>query len=330
MVNLIIWGRGNVASEILEEIKPYEEVYFKIIGVIDRDTVFEKKINTYKGHLVISLEDLFKIEFDYIVICSDFYDDIKRDMEQKYCIPLEKIKSYEFLGCCIKELRPIRIKLFYDDFFKKIYGKKCNKNMPSKIKVIYEGSIDNYSEEFLKDILEKEIDYVVLAVKDKRLQTSRYNLLKSEKLVDEDIIIKYKFEEKYSDTNNIFERSLLNRMKVRKQLDTYYFLNATKKYNVDDTGAIQWNNKRLFVGVTERTVYDPYTEQIENSPHKYENPDLKIEVGDVLVDIGACEGNFSLYNIELVKKVYIVECEDYWIENLEKTFAPYNIIVKLK
>lgn len=65
-------------------------------------------------------------------------------------------------------------------------------------------------------------------------------------------------------------------------------------------------------------------DQDHDSPHRYLTDDFRIGSNDVIADIGAAEGNFSLSNVEKVKKVYLFECDAEWIEALEATFSPWK------
>ena len=65
-------------------------------------------------------------------------------------------------------------------------------------------------------------------------------------------------------------------------------------------------------------------DQDPNSPHLYLTKDFSLNSKDVIADIGAAEGNFSLSNIETVKKIYLFECDSEWIEALEATFKPWK------
>ena len=65
-------------------------------------------------------------------------------------------------------------------------------------------------------------------------------------------------------------------------------------------------------------------EQNEYSPHRYISHYVKVEEGDVVFDVGAAEGNFSLEIIDMVSHVYLFEYDDMWIEALNRTFAPYR------
>ena len=51
--------------------------------------------------------------------------------------------------------------------------------------------------------------------------------------------------------------------------------------------------------------------------------------GDVVVDIGAAEGIFALSIIDRASKVYLIECDEAWIEALRLTFSPYADKVKI-
>ena len=66
-------------------------------------------------------------------------------------------------------------------------------------------------------------------------------------------------------------------------------------------------------------------EQMLQSPHCYRpNAFHNIFKGDIVVDGGAAEANFSLDIIDMAKKIYIYEGEARWIAALEKTFQDYQ------
>ncbi|MCC9138228.1 FkbM family methyltransferase [Pontibacter silvestris] len=70
-------------------------------------------------------------------------------------------------------------------------------------------------------------------------------------------------------------------------------------------------------------------EQDKASPHKYLTDQFKVEKGEVVVDAGAAEGIFSLSVIEQVRKIYLFETDEEWIEALEATFAPWKEKVEI-
>lgn len=80
----------------------------------------------------------------------------------------------------------------------------------------------------------------------------------------------------------------------------------------------RWSGKKI-----QRAYCDLIREQDDNSPHRYLTDSFTVDKDDVLVDIGAAEGNFSLAVIENVNKVYIFEYDPEWIEALKATFEPW-------
>lgn len=62
-------------------------------------------------------------------------------------------------------------------------------------------------------------------------------------------------------------------------------------------------------------------EQDPRSPHCYLYHGYEINEGDVVVDVGAAEGIFSLDVIDIADKVYLIEADSEWVEALQQTFA---------
>ncbi len=81
----------------------------------------------------------------------------------------------------------------------------------------------------------------------------------------------------------------------------------------------RWNEKRI-----KRGFSDLLREQDPKSPHRYLTPQFDAEENDVIADIGAAEGNFSLSVVDKVKKVCIFEYNREWARALRETFAPYG------
>ncbi len=91
------------------------------------------------------------------------------------------------------------------------------------------------------------------------------------------------------------------------------------------------NGKRMYMSKTYDTkekVENYYRsillEQDDKSPHKYLCNGFDVENGDVVVDVGVAEGNFSLDIIDKASKIFMVEADENWIEALKITFKDYN------
>ncbi len=80
-----------------------------------------------------------------------------------------------------------------------------------------------------------------------------------------------------------------------------------------------WSEKRV-----QRAYADLSREQDSESPHRYLSPGFEPGENDVLADIGAAEGNFSLAVIEKIKKIYLLEYDREWIKALQQTFEPWK------
>ncbi len=92
-----------------------------------------------------------------------------------------------------------------------------------------------------------------------------------------------------------------------------------------------WDNKKMFFKRSlnnRKKVLDylniSFWEQSDGSPHQYLSKEFSIEQGDVVLDIGAAEGNFTLSIIDQIEKAYLFECEPEWLEALKYTFADYR------
>ena len=92
-----------------------------------------------------------------------------------------------------------------------------------------------------------------------------------------------------------------------------------------------WNNKKLFfkkkydtAEKARRYIEGIKREQNINSPHCYTQNGFEPDKDDVVVDVGAAEGFFALDCVENVKKIFLIEGDQEWIEALQYTFQPYK------
>lgn len=83
-------------------------------------------------------------------------------------------------------------------------------------------------------------------------------------------------------------------------------LYISRKYNTLDTAALCYRNICL--------------EQDSLSPHRYLSPSFPCTDGGILLDIGAAEGFFALDNLDSFEKIYLLECDNDWLDALNKTF----------
>ena len=86
----------------------------------------------------------------------------------------------------------------------------------------------------------------------------------------------------------------------------------------------RWSEKRIRKGYS-----DLMREQDPDSSHRYLTDDFNVGSDDVIADIGAAEGNFSLSVVDKVKRIYIFEYDKEWSEALKATFAPWKDKVEI-
>lgn len=138
-------------------------------------------------------------------------------------------------------------------------------------------------------------------------------------------------------------RLVLNYLKKKPlQLFPYQF---PKKYNPSnikvyhddkrDLNYVMHEEKRMYFKRSwhRNDVKENYTnlliEQDKDSPHRYITENFTINENDVVADIGAAEGIFSLAIIESAEKVCLFETDNEWIEALKATFSPWKNKVEI-
>lgn len=102
------------------------------------------------------------------------------------------------------------------------------------------------------------------------------------------------------------------------------------KDETHDLHYMLWEGKKLYYkdgsrrGKAQQYFNSLRLEQDSRSPHRYLSGEFDVAEGDVVVDVGAAEGNFSLSIIEKARAVYLFETDKNWIRALEATFAPWR------
>ncbi len=113
-------------------------------------------------------------------------------------------------------------------------------------------------------------------------------------------------------------------------VDDYMALPGRVLYDAPaDMSYVEHQGKKMYFprGWTEQRMIDYYhsllAEQDGRSPHCYRKNGFDVEEDDVIVDVGAAEGIFSLERIDRVKKAYLIEADSMWVDALKMTFLPY-------
>lgn len=160
--------------------------------------------------------------------------------------------------------------------------------------------------------------------------------------------------------NHIQEKTFLKRLQVLsryknsgdpklKELVNYLIYHPlgvfnysfTEKYNEDDISVyfdekiglfyVYYFGKKMYMSreyrneeQVKRYCNSVLLEQDIESPHRYITDQFNVKENSVVVDAGVAEGNFSLLVVEKVKKIYMFEPDERWVEALNYTFEPYK------
>lgn len=146
----------------------------------------------------------------------------------------------------------------------------------------------------------------------------------------------YKLENKYKNSK---DKDIIDTISCFKSCGLQIFGNyfpKTKKYKVyrdeKNNPFVTYENKRIYYpplfnfdkyGENEY-LPDIFYEQYSGSPHLYVSDNTTIPNESIVIDAGACEGNFTIRFIDKIKKAYLIESDPKWVECLEKTFCAYK------
>lgn len=132
---------------------------------------------------------------------------------------------------------------------------------------------------------------------------------------------------------------------IRSMLQTYQLSAYNEKfiypYIIPKANSIYYDSKKQmrYVLFQDKRMYYPRKmeeqeissvyrmcclEQDPHSPHYYYKTGYEVKDGDIVIEAGVAEGNFALSIIDKVSKIYLVECEEKWVEALKCTFEPYK------
>lgn len=195
-----------------------------------------------------------------------------------------------------------------------------------------------------QDIHSLDFDYIDLwFIRDKDVVKQQ---LTEELTIDKSLIhnafnvIIERLREKYKGINNDEINCYLERMESSKELGVYYYnadhIDEKREAFYDSEKDLYYTffeHKRMYFSRKyngymyvsgKRYVEHIWQEQDKNSPHLYEEDEVIVQKGDIIVDAGVCEGNFALHHIDDAQKIYLIECDSDWMEALQATFEPYK------
>lgn len=90
---IVLWGTGSVALKVIQSCRTIDN--YKILGVIDNDSVkWGKKAF---GSIVYSPDILDELDFEYLIILSNYYDEIFSQIKHDFPDVSDKVKDKYYL-----------------------------------------------------------------------------------------------------------------------------------------------------------------------------------------------------------------------------------------
>lgn len=177
----------------------------------------------------------------------------------------------------------------------------------------------------LIEVINASINFIESIPNEKKYYQSRWWISKHE---DKDINELAEYIEKTGEVN-VFNYPFVDKY---KDLEVPVFVDEESGYSY-----VNYKEKKMYfpIGWEDEKIKGYcrgiYLEQDTESPHSYKMPGYEVEEGDVVIDAGVAEGNFSLEVVDKVKKLYLIEADEEWIEPLKLSFRDYKdkvVIVK--
>ena len=127
---VFIWGTGKNERTIRER---FSDLLYsiEIIGYIDND---EKKHNTeYFGYLIYSPKEAVKVDYDRIIVCSTFFNDIEEQLINELHVSRGKIDNFRYFRIGARLLHAIgrKFEFFgssdqFSSFKMRFFGRNLN------------------------------------------------------------------------------------------------------------------------------------------------------------------------------------------------------------
>lgn len=286
-LRVLIWGTGNLSKWLLEHLFNCE-----VLAFIES----QKNKRVYEGKSIILPSECTLYEFDKIIIANSHSD--------------ENLKIVLELGIDLNKVIFLQIPLF-NLVLLRTNWKNCIE--------------DVLSEKDAEELLQNDF----FRLKEAFLQNI------------DNINIVPRFLLKYQNSNDEEIQKIVEYVKIKNHIDVFNY-NFTDRYEWNsqeipvgydaeaDLNYILHEEKRMYFprGWSNQTIAGYYCnirmEQDPESPHCYYKRGYEVKPGDSVLEAGAAEALFSLSVINLVSKLYLVECNPEWMEALYSTFKPYK------
>lgn len=116
---------------------------------------------------------------------------------------------------------------------------------------------------------------------------------------------------------------------LRRKVEVFFDNNEQMNYVLHNGKRLYFPNKLSNQKIIQQYYNSLCMEQDLKSPHLYQSEKVHVQEGDVLLDVGAAEGFFTLSVIDKISYAYLIEADSEWEKALLATFKPYANKVKI-
>ncbi len=288
---IVIYGGGKVGNDFLDQL--IDDNNYTVIAIIDKNPSIKPSYKLPVYHI----EKVKDLQYDYIIIAIDsilITTKVHNDLVY-YGVDPRKIiyPAISFFEERVHECMRINGKLLLSNL-----GGRLDKRLLRLEILQYYSIIDNYNK------LDSEQREALRQVQE--YQETEFLVFPEDKLYKKDVTI----PKEYTEENVLFDKW------------GYYSLISGHK---------------LYFGRDKEEAMDMlkgfYCHYESDNPHRYLCPKddgIDIVEGDIIADIGACEGYFGIKYYDICKKVYFFEGENEWIIQLNKSLEKKDKAVIVK
>lgn len=278
---VVVYGAGNVGRDYMDQL--INDDRYTVVSIVDRNS----NIKSLHGIPVMLPYDIKSMDYDYIIIAVDSLSVSIEISNTLIAYGVDSMKiiypAVEFFEERIATLGRINGQLVLSNI-----GGRLDKRL-IRLEILQYYSIkENFErlDEEQLEILKQVQNYC----------EDEFRVFPEDKYYLDD---KCKIPEMYTEKNLFYD-----------EMGYYCIIDGTKLYF--------GRNKELAIGMLKGF----YVHYEKDNPHRYlckSEDGMDIISGDIIADIGACEGFFGIKYIKKSSKVYFFEGEHEWIIQLRKS-----------
>lgn len=163
---ILLWGAGVQGREFLDKLEKNKELYRDyVLGIVDNDP--NKAGYTIKGKNIYTACEVCGMDFDYIIITTKYYLEVKEQIVSKWNVDEYKIfLQVEYEKFCYA-------RQVYNNYY---CGIELRREKPIKVPVVYTAITGDYDELHDPTYIDHNIEYVCFT-NNKKIKSSIWRIV---------------------------------------------------------------------------------------------------------------------------------------------------------